>query len=67
MFFVVGFHHFGIPSHLTAAHEWRSLANRPGFSHVPFFHHQPTASHFTPHMLHLDHSSQNGLGIFLNF
>ncbi|XP_031629353.1 uncharacterized protein LOC116344761 [Contarinia nasturtii] len=48
-----GFHHFGIPAHLSAGHEWRTLANRPGFPHVPFFHPQP-ASHFPPHMLHLD-------------
>lgn len=39
---------------MAAGHEWRTLANRPGFPHVPFFHPQPAASHFPPHMLHLD-------------
>lgn len=46
--FVSGFHHFGLPSHL-ATHDWRNLANRPGFPPTPFFNHQP--SHFPPHML----------------
>lgn len=57
-----GFHHFGIPTHLAAGHEWRALANRPGFPHVPFFHHQPTAPHFPPHMLHLE-QNRNILGL----
>lgn len=39
---------------MAAGHEWRTLANRPGFPHVPFFHPQPAAAHFPPHMLHLD-------------
>lgn len=51
---ISGFHHFGIPTHLAAGHDWRTIANRPGFPHVPFFPHQPAASHFSPHMLHLD-------------
>lgn len=60
--FHTGFHHFGIPTHLAAGHEWRALANRPGFPHVPFFHHQPTAPHFPPHMLHLE-QNRNVLGL----
>lgn len=60
--FFLGFHHFGLPSHLAAGHEWRTLSNRPGFPPAPFFHHQP-ASHFPPHMLALDRTERAGLGI----
>lgn len=39
---------------MAAGHEWRTLANRPGFPQVPFFHPQPAAAHFPPHILHLE-------------
>lgn len=57
--FLTGFHHFGIPGHLTAGHEWRTLTNRPGFPPGPFFHQQPP--HFPPHMLALDRDRTVGL------
>lgn len=58
MFLFAGFHHFGLPGHLAAGHEWRTLANRPGFPPAPFFHHQPP--HFPPHMLALDRVERAG-------
>lgn len=47
----LGFHHFGVPAHLSAAHDWRSLVGQTsnGFPPSPFFTHQPT--HFPPHLL----------------
>lgn len=56
-----GFHHFGVPSHLT--HDWRSLtANRSGplFSPGPFFGHHHPAGPFSTHLL-------NGGGNHLTF
>lgn len=50
---------------MAAGHDWRALANRPGFPHVPFFPHQPAAAHFPPHMLHLD-QNRSVLGLSSN-
>lgn len=49
---------------MAAGHEWRALAGRPGFPHVPFFPHaQLNGPHFPPQMLPLDHQNRVGLGI----